>query len=483
MGENTSITTPEKVKKNPTVFDPSKYSSITFWRACLIEIPVFFLINLAMEHSLFGKLSAWHSITEYHIPHPYWLGIVLFGFVYGVVEGTYTGAIAAFLVVFLSPDSYGWNPMEWGVAAVLPVSFFIAGTLVGIVQALFLHNSNLLSVEKKDLTQQVATLDSLVKSLTKTNLEMEKRIVSRWETFQTLYEIAEKLTNLELVEILHTIPEMIAKYSHATMCSFFLFENYGDLRLKSSYGWPSRTHFSKEISLTEPVAILMLEQKKTTVIEPLQLEQQGIDAFFILVLMDPEGNPLGIIRIEEIDFLAINPDTKELLSVLANWMAQAIYNGIRYTESESSSLVDSKTKLIKETLFWSRTQKIITTAVRQTYDVSMMLLYIDFTSELEEEVKSAWLFDIAQEIKGIYRSDDEFSIADADSPYQFLLMCPFCNKEAALPLIKKINLALLDLQPKIEEENLFFCFEWDLFSLRDGSLFLSEKARIKLQFF
>ena len=460
-----------------------KFTSPVFWRSILIEIPVFYLLNFGLEHLFFGHISGWYSLAEAHIPHPYWLGIILFGLVYGFFEGVLTGSFAALIVIYFFPGYPHWNPLEWGTLAILPISFITVGAFVGTIQVTFIEKIIALSKEKQKLTSQVNSLDSLVSNLTETNLDLEKRIVTRWETFNTLYEIAEKLTNLQLSEILEAVPEIIASFSQATICSLYLYEKQDvSLHLKSTFGWPSRTYKTNLLTTDSPEISLLLGQTKTRVIEPLELENLGIDGYFILALVDEEGDTLGMITIDEISYSSLTPDTRELLVVLSNWISNSISNGLRFVESEKSSFIDHQTKLIKEKLLWSRAQKVVTTAVRQNHDVTLLMLYIEYPPEATQEEKDTWTFEIAQTVKKICRSDDELSVAEEESPYQFLLMFPFCDKQNAMKLIRLINLALLDLMPAIEEDNIYFCFYWDLFSLKDGSLFLGEKIHKKLQF-
>ena len=450
-------------------------------RRSLIEIPLFFLIILYVENSLFGSINGWYLSVDPPFPHPYWIGILLFSFVYGAWEGFLTGIIAAALVVNLSPVSFGWNPLEWGVNAILPCSFVMVGSLFGVIQHLNSEKSREMYVENNSLVNQIVELDQTTTRLTKSNLNLEKKIVFRLETFQSVYNIAERLNNLRLSELFQTVPELIVKYVKAKQCSFYLAEPDGSLTLKSYLGWPDTTTRPTRYGAERPLLMGIREIKETTVIEPEEIEALEIDAYFLVVLVTMEKNLLGILKIEEIDFIDVTRDNINFLSLLGKWITQSIVNGIRYAESERMTAFEPETGLVKEASFWFRVTKIVASSVRHKNEMVLLLLKLSFPEDIVSFEKNSILNTVGVIIKKVCRVDDEIGIADQGKPYHFMLVMPFTNNEQAERVMEKINDQIKKSVPiahsKGREQNFF---DWTVLALEDGSLFLSELVQDKI---
>ncbi|MBU3918193.1 hypothetical protein KKA14_21900, partial [bacterium] len=198
------------------------------------------------------------------------------------------------------------------------------------------------------------------------------------------------------------------------------------------------------------------------------------DAFFVVPLITDEKNLLGMIKVEEIDFLNVTQDNIRFLSLLGKWIMQSIVNGLRYAERERQSTFEPQTGLVRETAFWFRTKKIIASAVRHKHEVVLLLLTLNIGKEVVSLEKNIFINKIGNTIREVCRFDDEIGIADIEMPYNFMLIMPFTNKEQAGVVLNKIinllkGVSTEHLQIKKEE-----LFSWKVLSLEDGSLFLSE---------
>jgi hypothetical protein len=447
-------------------------------RRFFIEIPAFFIGISILEVAIFGSLTAWIGRPPSLAPHPYWIGILLFALIYGFAEGLIAGIIAVSLLVIYSPLQFGWNPLAWGEVSVLPMFFILVGLLVGVFSWQQKARLTVKDTAQRKLIEEVSHLHQITDQLTRSNLNLEKKIVFRLETFQSVYEIAEKLNKLHLDQLYGTIPQLVAKYFNAEQCSLFLIEPDGSLMLKSTHGWIGGDDYPALYDSNSELVAKLNSFEEIIVLSPESLQKMQVDACFAVALVTQEKKLLGLIKIENIEFLKISQDNIRFLSLLSKWFVQSIINGLRYAEKEKESTFDPRTGLVREDTFWFMVKKIVASAVRHKYETVLMNVSIVFPNSVGSIEKNMLINRIGEILKRTCRIDDEVGIADIDRPYNFMLMMPYTNKDQAKVVLKKASQTITEqlstAYPYAREPDFLF---WEVLSLGDGSLFLSETVQ------
>ncbi|MGK0290634.1 MAG: hypothetical protein ACI86H_002093, partial [bacterium] len=336
-----------------------------------------------------------------------------------------------------------------------------------------------------------------------TNLRLERKIVSRYDTFHSLYDISQKLTRLHLEEIYQSIPEIIGKYFGSEKASFYKFEDRNMLVLKNSIGWKDNHEFEEKFDLIHMLTLNIRFLKEVTVLGPVELEELNIPAYFVVALVSKSDHELfGMIKIEKTSVIDIIPSNIKLLSLLGNWIVEAIENSRKYAESQALARVDAITGLVHEEAFWEDMQRAVTSALRNKYDVVLIFFYLTILDTYEEDDEeeeetetSSWFSDeedddrskedilyqeIAELLKEQGRSDDGVAIGLPTSPYQFMLLLPFTSMELAEIPLERIHHKMKKVD-ELYAEKTPFRYEIKAVSLLDGSMFLDPIIHDKIK--
>jgi len=450
-------------------------------RRFVLEIPIFFLVVLFLDYQLNEQLTAWSFASDYAYPHPFWLGILTFGLLYGIAEGVTAGIVSSLLYVFLSPNIVGWNPLEWGGLLLLPASFVLIGVGVGVFHFFVMSRLWELSQKNSYLNKQVEHLDQLSKEITETNLELEKKIVLRMETFQTIYEVAETLNELDTNKLSQAIPALVAKHVKAKQCSFFLMAADENLYIQSMFGWTKRNLFQNRYSPDDALYASLLSHKETSVIEPDVLRSLNEDAFLVSALVSKEEKLIGMIKIEEIDFDEVSEESIKFFRLLSEWIMYSVKNAITYSKRRKQSL-DEIEGIITEHDFWYHLQKVVNGALRHKYNVMMLIFSQKNKSHLSPEEQKKANMQIGRIIRGVCRLDDKIGVVTEHNNYQILVMLPFTKRDNIDLVLVKYKAALeVGTEMDAQLHDYYLNFDWELLSFDDGTLFVHDTVLGKLQ--
>lgn len=450
-------------------------------RTWFLEIPSFYLLNFLIEYIVFNEYTAWSTIHLYRIPHPFWIGIFLFGLVYGVFEGVLSGFLSAILLLYFLPYELGWNPLEWGTSTVLPTMFVIVGALAGITNMLLLENVNDLRIGNEELQQKIQDLDHLNIQMISTNLRLESRIVSRFDTFRTLFDAAKELSSLELGEILQEIPEIVSNIFGSEKCSLYLKMKDGSLRLRSLHGWKKNEDFQNRFTPEHPLAIEVSRYTTNKLWKPEEMKQLSVDAAFVVSLVDRHQELYGVIKIEEINYMKITASNIQILLLLSNWMIEAVENCNNYANRENSSVIDQETGVLKEKIFWVHLKKRLTSALRNKFELVVMFLHLNVPLNHYTSEYSHFIVQVGELLKKEFRGEDEIARFGEGIETEFIVMLPYTDFSKSLIPLRRLKVALEELVNSYNQENEELIYHWEVLSLLDGSLFLNDIVNERLQ--
>ncbi len=437
----------------------------------IFELPLVFTLILIIEYQIWGNLNGWKAIESTFIPHPFWFPIILFGMFYGVMEGALAGLTAAILHINSFPDIQGINPLEWGGQAILPFTFIFVGTLIGLFRTEFLRNIKHVFNENRRLKEQIDLIDHENNALSKENSNLEKRIVFRLETFQSVYEIAQSLNYPYLNGLYKAIPPVIAEYLNTLQCSLFIKNTDGSLIMQSNAGWKENNTFPNNYAQDSPQTRFLETFRSVSVIEMDELASQDIPGHFLITLTSENGDLLGFIKIEEILLTNISERSLLFYILIGGWISEAIVSTISQSKN---ALIDFETGLLREDSFWNRFQKQVSKSLRHKTEFVLAILTINISDDLSQVAHNEITHIIGEQIHKACRSDDEIGLADQDSSHDFLFMLPQQEKKTVTMLQNKINQIVQEEDYGEDLNNVTIKPEWEILSLQDGELFLSD---------
>lgn len=184
-------------------------------------------------------------------------------------------------------------------------------------------------IKRQEDVEQIKYLESRNQVLEKANLELRNRIMEEDTTFQTLYEMAKKLSTLDLQSLYQAVLTILVKYLKAEKCSFYLLEKE-TLYLAAQKGWGKVPREARKLSLKKSGEMRQVINKKKLVTLKDLSWQHGDDfqgKIMAAPLLSPrDGQVFGIIAIEKIPFEYFNAKTVRAFALVVEWASNTLAN-------------------------------------------------------------------------------------------------------------------------------------------------------------
>lgn len=433
-------------------------------RPLIVEVPLFFLsielIEIFLSKSELSLL-AWR-------PDLYWIGIIIFGFVYGLRVGGATAIIAALIEVPWEAivKLYG---MEFTTALVHPFLMLAGGIAASLLASRDKHA--LLSYRQAavEIANQVSDIEEDRQRLIEANLELEKKAVTREDTVLTLYSAAQNLSSLEIEKIYHNIPDLLIRYLNARTCSIYIYNN-NQLNLVSEKAWSSPDQHPQVYDQNHGLFRLLIQKRR--VLYPTDLD--GVDeAVLVTPLLTKDKNLFGMLKIEEMTFADLHPNTVQTVQILSDWVMQAIENAHAYGSIAESQIHDELTNAYTFNYFQGRLVKEMNLSKRYHLDLSILFLRLDDFEQIPEDTQKTVLRVVHRVLEFQLRSDDLIARLREEDDGQFSVILPFTDaKGAAIAAERCANdINGYEFKPYEDEERILR-LSWSIFETRDQSLYM-----------
>lgn len=445
----------------------------------LVEILLFLSLSSLLEHWLNNEITGWLGTSSISMAHPFVIAIWVFGLAYGYQKSFFT-LLGTLGILLLTNRNLISNPLEWSADQFLPWAMVFSSILSGAIHHLFVERNNLLTKSNKELSDRINELDSLNIELLASNLRLEKKIVSRYETFQTLFEVSERLNKLHLNEIYDTIPELLINVFNAEKASLFLVQEDNHLILRSKAGWNDFENYPTTYNTQSAFHQLISNHLNQQVLGPLELGEECKDGLIVIPILDDSNLLSGIIKVESLKVQEITSANLNLLKLLSKWINRSIRNAISYSDYHTHQMYDPATGLLTEDYFWRFLQKNVTRAVRNQYDIVVAIYQFHFSKDATEDGIQTVLLELAGLIQHNFRHDDELAKADSAHEYQFLVSMLYTSIEDSDIPVKRLDKQFKQYNRKLGKE-LKFKVSLEHVSLMDGSLFINNTINEKLQ--
>ncbi len=419
----------------------------------LLEILGFIGLLMAINLIWFRDDLGFHKFN----PNPFWLVVIFTGARYGANWGVFSSLLVGLIYLFTPGKGKVFLADKMPMAAsFLIVGFFLGGLRDSLEKKLreWQDRSRRQKEELESISSRYAALDNLRK-------ELEKKVLSQTSTVITLYETALSLGNLELKELLPTIPKVIKEYIEAEWCSLYLLEG-GNFRLKASLGYPEDKLPPQRVSITEGIMGKVAGSGKMVTVRDLEWKagkEGGGDRGKIMCapLKSVSGDIMGVINVDRIPFVKFNHASVKLLSVVADWASRAIGNATRYGKAEANRIDDEVAKVYNDRYIKRRLEEEFSRALRYKTVFSAMIIRIEYYALLASgEMKTTLLCGLGSAFTLALRTTD--IIGREENEHSFLIILPFTDEKGARKVEERLIKGLndFDLKPYRDESKLRF---------------------------
>ncbi len=424
-----------------------------------VEILVFYACFALLNWKFAPQVPAFVDIE----PHPYWLGILLFGFRYGILAGLTAGLVSAALyfgIAWFFIEKYPFYDLTF---YALPSWFIIGGTLIGTGVHRYQQRIARLVSDKEVLVGNERPLREEIKTLQEINVGLEKKIVSQMSSVMTLYEGARHLESVNLEELYVSILNFVAKTIEAEEASIYLKENTGGWVLKTSLGWKDHEKWPRRLQPTEGLIGLAGTQNKIVSVRDFVQNKSPHDPLPKLVgdclvagplRLGDQGEVVGVFAVQKMPFLRFNSSNITLFSFLLQWASRSIAHAHYIKDLKAKDILDARYDTYSDRYFLARAAQEFSRS--RLYYLPLAVGLVDITGmetragqarsgQGSEKFQEQIYFTVAQLLKQCCREIDVVATHEGDHA-KFAILFITASAAQAQEMVAKIHAAFENLQ-------------------------------------
>ncbi|MEO5332389.1 MAG: GAF domain-containing protein [Magnetococcus sp. YQC-5] len=387
-----------------------------------LELGIFILAVLVGDW-IFGTGDRLLTLS----PHPFWFIILLLASQYGTLTGIIATLLctAALYIGQLPSQQLTENLFEYGYRlSRAPLLWLVTAVIFGEIRMRFSRHMEKAIQEQTAAIQELEQLTGVHKRLKKRQVRLEEQVASQIHTLASTYQAAKSIKRRNPVDVIAGAADMIKHVLNPG--SFSIFNLHNDRLVASvTIDWSDEnkldTHFDSHSLLYQAIVakhkILCVTHKE----DRLFLEGQGVLA---APLLDPASdNVFGMVKIERMNFLDINPNTISNFVSLCEWISTAYQRALRHETLRSFRHFNPDSELYSHSFLEKQKEFLSQLGRRVGFDVFLIVLHLEGVEDLPNDVQVNIPRLVSRTLGGVLRKTD--IIFDYETPgSSFAILLP-----------------------------------------------------------
>jgi polysaccharide biosynthesis protein PelD len=352
--------------------------------SALLEMILFFGLALGIDHFFLSGNRYWDLA-----PHPFWLIILLISAQYGTSDRLFAAIMsgAALLIgnlpvqsIYLDLYSYlfelSYRPMMWVTAAVI----------FGELRMRQARRAIQLANDLKDASHRADVVASAYKSVDEAKQELEIRVAGQLRTVFSIHRAAKAIEKAGTGDVLLGVTDLVRGVLSPKKFSIYLLKD-GILEAGINQGWMLEDGYPRTIEATDVLFQEVIgRQRFLCSAYPEEARALGSQGVFAGPLMSAEnGEVIGMLKVEDLDFLDLNLTTIDNFRILCDWIGTA-YSNARIAEEERTGVYLNADRTLMSTSFFDRQTAFLSAlAQRVGFDVSLLILGVEDAEHMSED--------------------------------------------------------------------------------------------------
>jgi polysaccharide biosynthesis protein PelD len=290
--------------------------------SALLEISALLALALATD-ALLLDASRFAEVR----PHPFWAIVLLAAAQYGTNEGLLAVALAtvALLAGRVPEQGFDEDLYAWLLRiSVTPVLWLIAAVVLGGIRDGHKRRSDALREELAGTREETRAIAEAYERLFLAKSELEARVAGQVRTIPKIYNAARAIERKDTSEVLMGVAPLMRSVLGPTKFSLFLL-NGRTLEAAASAGWTAEDRFVREFDSSSALFRAVVGGRQTLIgVNPEHeavLRGEGMLAGPLV--SEETGKVIGMLKVEEIPFVELNPSTVQNFRVACDWVGQA----------------------------------------------------------------------------------------------------------------------------------------------------------------
>jgi hypothetical protein len=389
--------------------------------SAIIEAIIMLSIMLLVDSIFFDG----HRFMDVN-PHPFWIVVLLLTAQYGTNEGLFAAAFATACLLLgnmpVQPTDMDRYDFLYGVF-INPILWFIVSWLLGELRMRHVRERNriLKELEESNAREELIS-DSY--SFVKTRKEsLEVQVAGQLTSSIEAYRAANSVESLDPKSVMQGIETLIGSVLGPQKFSLYLFHD-NKLTATILHGWHPSDNLQQEIDSFSPLYQAVVGQQQTLIIanedHERALDGQGIMAGPIL---DPESRRvIGMLKIEQMEFISLSLNTVESFKALADWIGTALINARNYQTVKSESMVNPERGMLSYGYFRRQSDYLAKLAKRLSFNLSMLVIKVNDGGQMDDADKVTVARQVGEAVRSVLRNVDlAFDYQTDGQEYSILL--------------------------------------------------------------
>ncbi len=267
-------------------------------------------------------------------PHPYWIIILLLTVQYGTNEGLVCSVLASvFLLVWNLPEqSMSGDIFDYLITVFYrPFLWLIASVVLGELRVRQMREKTELRKELGEVSTREQSITRAYENLKEVKENLEMRIAGELRGSMTSYETLRLIEGLNPVQILMGMEDMVTAIANPKKFSVYSFGENG-FEVITSSGWEEGESFSRRIAHDSPIFQEITGSHRVLCsINKHDAAILGAEGILAGPIIDPQSREiLGMLKIEELDFMDLTMTNVEIFKILCEWAGSAFTQARQY---------------------------------------------------------------------------------------------------------------------------------------------------------
>lgn len=349
----------------------------------------------------------------------YWIPIVLISIRYGLALGITSAVLAVMHLVFFAfhgiPTKLAFEIYLESYEYLYPIAFLAGAFVIGSIRQKQLDRENSLQKKLTEKEEEIELIEKDNMIMRGEVRELEKRAVGSFSSMQTLYNMAKKLEALDEIKIFSGCLEIIRDHFSVEKSSLYMRES-GYFVLKASSGWEGGLAAEGKIIESNSIMNLVVKEKKILTIKELlllpdfnQFLSETEKLLALVPIITRNGDVIGVVNIEKIDFFAYNTHNLNLIALVCEWTSYSLENKKLYEKLASALIKDETTNLYTVNFFYHQYDYAYKKAhqLKESFILTILKInsfgfFEDERQQLLHQTVSALLLDVFSEIDQVF---------------------------------------------------------------------------------
>lgn len=387
--------------------------------SAIVEVIGLLVILTVIDVAFFDGNRFWNVN-----PHPFWIPVLLVAAQYGTAEGLFAALMASlfYLVGNIPAPVEGISHYDRLYAICInPILWFVVGFILGELRGRHIRERNTLTRELEDSQQREDLIADSYKFVKNRKESLEVQVAGQLSSSIEAYRAAKAVETLDPKSVMKGVEQLVQSVLGPQKFSLYIFHD-NKLTATIVHGWSPEDRYAQEIDSFSPLYQGVIGQQETLVVaneqHEIALDGQGIMAGPIV----EGGNVLGMLKVEQMDFISLSLNTVETFRALCEWIGTALINARNYQTVKSEAIVNPERSTLTYNYFKRQSDYLAKLAKRVGFDLTMLVIKLNDAKSMSDTDRVTVARQIGESVKSVLRNVDlAFDYQTDGEEYSILL--------------------------------------------------------------